>query len=98
MSDQGIIPDISQGPADLRELKELSTRLGVELVGGLTSGPYHGYPWLCAEVVTVPAEGADKRVLRLKLADHFHGALIALRAIEAKRHVTHSEVPPPQHS
>lgn len=83
------VPETEQALADVREFMELSTQLGVELISGLTDGPYHGCPWLRVEVVTVAAEGADKRILRLKLADHFHGALIALRAIEAKRHISH---------
>lgn len=84
-----VVPDMSQALADLRELKELHSRFGVELVGCLTSIAEGVPPLIVGEFRDPATDGADQRIEYFKLAEHLHRCLAALRAWNADLHVTH---------
>src|ERR1700733_10722613 len=74
-----IRPDIDTAIADLRELRELSTRFGFDLFGCLASLTKGGLPHFRCKVSDSPAPGADYVMAHFKLAEHLEGALAALR-------------------
>lgn len=80
--------------ADLRELKDLSVRFGVELISSLTGVMEGCTPLLLGEVCNASAVGTNHAVARFKLAEHLHRCLMALRAWNSDLHIAHGDDPP----
>lgn len=92
---EGMRPDMAQALADLRELRELFSRFGVELIGSLTGIAEGLPPHICGEVLDTSAagSGANDLVCHFKLAEHLQRCLAALRAWNSDLHVTHDISP-----
>jgi hypothetical protein len=88
-----VIPDMRQALTDLRELKDLYSKFGVELVGCLTSIAEGAPPQIVGEISNLATDGASHAVAHFKLAEHLHRCLVALRAWNADLHVTHQKTP-----